>query len=219
MSRTASTENWLAGQEEKAPAVQEQEAAAAVKLQAVIRGRSTRFGGSVPQALGGCAGSGGPAALAQRAAAAQRRIAHEVRPNSEQGGRQPAAGRPKGFGNPDRPLGDWVLDTSATAPSPAQQLSRVLSRHGARVITLFRSWDADSSGKVDKREFHLAMSSSTVKVAALAVPQHAPCACSRAHLASLRGLALPGRGPAAGRPATASGARASRLSSRAFHLL
>ena len=41
----------------------------------------------------------------------------------------------------------------------------------------------------------------------------------KAHLAALGSLALPGRGPATGRLATASGARASHLQSRRFHRL
>ena len=39
----------------------------------------------------------------------------------------------------------------------------------------------------------------------------------RARLAALGSSALPGRGRATGRPATASGSRASRLQSRLFH--
>eukprot|EP00964_Phaeocystis_antarctica_P047550 scaffold27514_cov48-Phaeocystis_antarctica.AAC.1 len=41
----------------------------------------------------------------------------------------------------------------------------------------------------------------------------------RAHLAALGSSALPGRGRATGRPATAAGARASRLQSRRSHRL
>eukprot|EP00964_Phaeocystis_antarctica_P081784 scaffold51195_cov35-Phaeocystis_antarctica.AAC.3 len=40
-----------------------------------------------------------------------------------------------------------------------------------------------------------------------------------ARLAALNGSALPGRGSGTGRPATASGARASRLQSHRFHRL
>ena len=53
-------------------------------------------------------------------------------------------------------------------------------------------------------------------------PGRLPC-LRRAHLARLAALGsrspLPGRGPATWRPATASGARASRLQSRHFHRL
>ena len=46
-----------------------------------------------------------------------------------------------------------------------------------------------------------------------------PLRLLRARLAALGGSALPGRGRATGRPATASGARASRLQSRRFQRL
>ena len=49
------------------------------------------------------------------------------------------------------------------------------------------------------------------------VPQLSCCASSERRLTALGSSALPGRGPAAGVPATASGARASRLRSRQFH--
>ena len=37
------------------------------------------------------------------------------------------------------------------------QLSEILSRNGVRVMNLFREWDEDSSGYVDKKEFRKAM--------------------------------------------------------------
>ena len=39
----------------------------------------------------------------------------------------------------------------------AQQLRDVLSENAVRVIDLFREWDEDGSGYVDKREFRKAM--------------------------------------------------------------
>ena len=119
---------WLAGQEAKPADVQEKEAAAAVKVQAVVRGHATRQGGggSIPRAMGGCRGSGGPAQLAMRAAAAQRK---EERKAAQ------------------ALLGDFVLDTTPQALTPSQQLAKILKRDGARVMDLFRKWDVDQSGK------------------------------------------------------------------------
>ena len=57
---------------------------------------------------------------------------------------------------------------------------------------------------------------STVKVPSWQRPSSPP-APLRSHLAALGGSALPGRGRPTGRPATASGARASRLRCRRFH--
>ena len=62
---------WLAEQELKTHAIQEHEVAAAVRVQALYRGRSARQLGSSACESG--AGLGGPAALAKRAAAAQQR--------------------------------------------------------------------------------------------------------------------------------------------------
>ena len=102
---------WLAGQEAKPADVQEQEAAAAVKVQAVARGHATRqgTGGSILRAMGGCRGSGGPAQLAMRAAAAQRKEERKAL------------------------FGDFVLDTTPQALTPAQQLAKILKRDGARM--------------------------------------------------------------------------------------
>ena len=129
---------WLAGQEAKPADVQEKEAAAAVKVQAVARGHATRqgTGGSIPRAMGGCRGSGGPAQLAMRAAAAQRK---EERKAAQ------------------ALLGDFVLDTTPQALTPAQQLAKILKRDGARVMDLFKKWDVDQSGKVERQEFRKAI--------------------------------------------------------------
>ena len=43
------------------------------------------------------------------------------------------------------------------ARSVAEQLRDTLSKHAVRVIDLFREWDDDASGTVDKREFRRAM--------------------------------------------------------------
>ena len=140
MSRRHSLVLWLAGQEAKPAEVQKEEAAAAVKVQAIMRGRNQRQGtgpsGSVPKAMGGCRGSGGPAQLAMRAAAAQRKEERKAAQSL---------------------LGDFVLDTTPEALTPAQQLAKILKKDGARVMDLFRSWDADSSGKVDRKEFRKAI--------------------------------------------------------------
>ena len=129
---------WLAGQEAKPADVQEKEAAAAVKVQAVARGHATRqgTGGSILRAMGGCRGSGGPAQLAMRAAAAQRK---EERKAAQ------------------ALLGDFVLDTTPQALTPAQQLAKILKRDGARVMDLFKKWDVDQSGKVERHEFRKAI--------------------------------------------------------------
>ena len=129
---------WLAGQEAKPADVQEKEAAAAVKVQAVARGHATRqgTGGAIPRAMGGCRGSGGPAQLAMRAAAAQRK---EERKAAQ------------------ALLGDFVLDTTPQALTPAQQLAKILKRDGARVMDLFKKWDVDQSGKVERHEFRKAI--------------------------------------------------------------
>ena len=140
MSRRSSLVLWLKENEAKPEDVQKEEAAAAVKVQAIIRGHNQRQGtgpsGSVPKAMGGCRGSGGPAQLAMRAAAAQRKEERKAAQSL---------------------LGDFVLDTTPEALTPAQQLAKILKRDGARVMDLFRSWDADSSGKVDRQEFRKAI--------------------------------------------------------------
>ena len=140
MSKRQSLVLWLAGQEAKPAVVQQEESAAAVKMQAVIRGHATRQGtgpsGSVPKAMGGCRGSGGPAQLAMRAAAELRREERKAAQSL---------------------LGNFVLDTTPEALTPAQQLAKILKKDGARVMDLFRSWDADSSGKVDRQEFRKAI--------------------------------------------------------------
>ena len=135
---------WLAGQEAKPADVQEKEAAAAVKVQAVARGHATRqgTGGSIPRAMGGCRGSGGPAQLAMRAAAAQRK---EERKAAQ------------------ALLGDFVLDTTPQALTPAQQLAKILKRDGARVMDLFKALDANSDGVVTKPELTKALHSLGVK--------------------------------------------------------
>eukprot|EP00964_Phaeocystis_antarctica_P153673 scaffold122034_cov51-Phaeocystis_antarctica.AAC.2 len=111
MSRRSSLVLWLKENEAKPEDVQKEEAAAAVKVQAIIRGHNQRQGtgpsGSVPKAMGGCRGSGGPAQLAMRAAAAQRKEERKAAQSL---------------------LGDFVLDTTPEALTPAQQLAKILKR-------------------------------------------------------------------------------------------
>ena len=44
------------------------------------------------------------------------------------------------------------LDEDSDKPM-AEQLRDSLSKHGARVIDLFREWDDDNSGSISKKEF------------------------------------------------------------------
>ena len=43
------------------------------------------------------------------------------------------------------------------ARSVAEQLRDTLSKHAVRVIDLFREWDDDGSGQIDKKEFRKAL--------------------------------------------------------------
>ena len=49
------------------------------------------------------------------------------------------------------------LSTGAGAASVVEQLRQALVENLARTIDLFREWDADSSGTIDKAEFHKAL--------------------------------------------------------------
>lgn len=55
------------------------------------------------------------------------------------------------------PLGKIDLDEGPDAPPISQQLAAALKKNSARVLDLFRSWDADGDGEVTRKEFHLAM--------------------------------------------------------------
>ena len=50
-----------------------------------------------------------------------------------------------------------VLDRKEGAPPIQDQLRAALSEHAVRIIDLFREWDSDLSGAVDKKEFRKAM--------------------------------------------------------------
>jgi hypothetical protein len=54
-------------------------------------------------------------------------------------------------------LGSIDLDEGPDAPPIAQQLASALRANSARVLDLFRSWDADGDGQVSRAEFHRAM--------------------------------------------------------------
>ena len=55
------------------------------------------------------------------------------------------------------PLGTFDLDEGPDAPPISQQLATALKKNSARVLDLFRSWDADGDGEVSRAEFHRAM--------------------------------------------------------------
>ena len=55
------------------------------------------------------------------------------------------------------PLGKMDLDEGPDAPPISQQLAAALKKNSARVLDLFRSWDADGDGEVSRAEFHKAM--------------------------------------------------------------
>jgi len=55
------------------------------------------------------------------------------------------------------PLGHIDLDESPDAPPISDQIKDALKHNAARVMDLFRSWDADGDGVVTRAEFHKAM--------------------------------------------------------------
>ena len=55
------------------------------------------------------------------------------------------------------PLGKFDIDEGPDAPPISQQLAGALKKNSARVLDLFRSWDADGDGEVSRKEFHRAM--------------------------------------------------------------
>ena len=49
------------------------------------------------------------------------------------------------------------LDEGPDAPPISAQIAMALRKNSARVLELFRAWDEDGSGAVDRAEFHVAM--------------------------------------------------------------
>ena len=49
------------------------------------------------------------------------------------------------------------LDEGPNAKSISEQLADALRKNSARVLDLFRSWDANGDGEVSRQEFHKAM--------------------------------------------------------------
>ena len=53
-------------------------------------------------------------------------------------------------------LGNFDVDEDSDVPV-SEQLRQALAKNAGRVIDLFREWDSDQSGEVDRKEFHVAM--------------------------------------------------------------
>ena len=137
---------WLAEQELKTHAIQEHEVAAAVRVQALYRGRSARQLGSSACESG--AGLGGPAALAKRAAAAQQRDTQQFalrngidfrelnallrksgRPTSSQGRPTSSQGRPTS--SQGRPASPQRRPASPQGPAASGRTARVQAGSGS----------------------------------------------------------------------------------------
>ena len=71
--------------------------------------------------------------------------------------REPSPDAGKRVSREDEPLGDIDLDEGPDAPPISQQIKAALTKNSARVIDLFKSWDADGNGKITRKEFHQAM--------------------------------------------------------------
>ena len=75
------------------------------------------------------------------------------------GGGKSAAKSPAGKANKQgtSPLGEIDLEEGSNAKPVAEQLGAALRANATRVIDLFRSWDNNEDGQVDRAEFHRAM--------------------------------------------------------------
>ena len=56
------------------------------------------------------------------------------------------------------------LDESPGAPPINEQLRDALARHAGKVLDLFREWDEDGDGQIDKGEFREAMTMLVLEV-------------------------------------------------------